>query len=160
MPVALVYLAIILIGTLSVAARHEPILLTGRRWLWLNTLALAGQLVIRPAPPALWIVLFGLLGATAWFSRTSWFVFKAQPSTIRSAIESRLQRVLVQFTPVEEGYQLDLAGGPAGIRIRQPFRWVLMLTFDGNWQQNKARVVQAFLMKFFEPIIPRLRFKV
>ena len=160
MAVGLIYLAIIVIGTVSVAARQGPILLTGRRWFWLNAIALAAQVVVRPAPTALWIVLFGLLGVTAWLSRTSWFVFKAQPSTIRSAIESRLRRVLVQFTPVGEGCQLDLAGGPAGIGIRRPFRWVLMLTFDGNWQQNKARVVQAFLMKFFEPIIPRLRFKV
>lgn len=160
MPVALVYLGIIVIGTVSVAVRHGPIVLTGRRWFWLNAIAFAAQAVVRPAPAALWIVLFALLGAASWFSRRSWFVFKTAPSTIRSAIDTRLRRVLVQFTSVGEGYQLDLAGGPAGIRIRQPLPGLLVLTFDGNWQQNKARVVQAFLMKYFEPVIPRLRFKV
>src|ERR1700737_510581 len=98
MVITLIYLAILAICVLCIAARHGPILLRGRTVVWFNGVAFGLHLLLRPSPAPLWLPLFGLLFGLSWGGGHSWFIFKEDPAALASAVESRLRRVLVEFS--------------------------------------------------------------
>jgi hypothetical protein len=158
--ITLAYLALLAIAGLCLAFRHGPILLRGRSLLWLNGIALAAQLLFRPAPAVLWLPLFAVIFGISWIGDDTWLVFKDDPATLAGEIETRLRRVLVEFSRDESGYRLRFGGRPASIRIRRALPGLQALTFGGNWQDNRAKVAQRFLRKYGEPLFPRPRFRV
>jgi hypothetical protein len=160
MVIALVYVAVLAIAALCIAARHGPIVLRGRSVLWLNGIALGAQVVFRPPPVLLWLPVFAIIFGVSWLGLQTWFVFKADPATLANAIETRLRRVLVEFKKDQNGYRLSFGGQPASIRIRQIVPGLQSLTFDGNWHDNKAQVARRFLSKYGEPVVPRPSFRV
>jgi hypothetical protein len=160
MVIALAYCIVLAVWALSIALRHGPILLRGRTVEWLTGIGLGLQVVVRPDPPLLWISLFAILFAGSWSSRDTWFVFKQDPSGLASAIETRMARVLVEFVRDQGSHQLSFAGHAASLRIRRFWGGLVTLTFGGSWQENKAKVLRRYLGKYFEPLIPRPRFKV
>ena len=159
MVITLAYLAVIAIGVLCIAVRHGPIVLRGRSVLWLNGIAFAAHLVFRPSPARVWLPLFAIIFGVSWFGVHTWFVVKEDPATLANAIETRLRRVLVEFSRDPNGYRLSFGGQPASIRVRG-WPGFQTLTFAGNWQDNRAKVAQRFLSKYGEPLIPRPRFRV
>jgi hypothetical protein len=159
MVITLAYLAVIAIGALCIAVRHGPIVLRGRSVLWLNGIAFAAHLVFRPSPARVWLPLFAIIFGVSWFGVHTWFVVKEDPATLANAIETRLRRVLVEFSRDPNGYRLSFGGQPAAIRLRV-WPGFQTLTFGGNWQDNRAKVAQRFLSKYGEPLIPRPRFRV
>jgi hypothetical protein len=104
--------------------------------------------------------LFALIFGLSWLGARTWFIFKEDPAALASAVESRLRRVLVEFSRDRRGYQLRVGGQPASIRFQRLWPGLQALTFRGNWQQNKAKVTARFLSKYFEAVIPRPRFRV
>jgi hypothetical protein len=113
---------------------------------------------LRPDPAFLWIVLFAIILGLSWLFRHNWFVFHVDPPRLEREIENRLKRVLLGFIREANRYRLNLEG-EASIEIR-PLGKVQALTFAGNWRQNRARVGRRFLAKYFDPVIPRPRFRV
>jgi hypothetical protein len=160
MLVALVYLTVLAGSALSIGFRHGPILLRGRALLLFNGIPLGLQGLFRPTPPLLWVPLFAVVFGLSWFSRNTWFIFKEEPLNLGNVIETRLQRVLVEFSRGQDTYQLSLGGQAASLRIRQLWPGLQTLTFGGSWQENKAKISRRFLGKYFDPVIPRPRFKV
>jgi hypothetical protein len=160
MVITLIYLAILVICALSIAARHGPILLRGRRILWFNGIVLGLQLLIRPPPILLWLLVFAVIFAVSWLGVRTWFVFKEDPLALARVIETRLRRVLADFDRNGDAYRIQFGGGPASIARRRLLPGVETLTFYGDWRQNKAKVARRFLAKYFEPVIPRPRFRV
>jgi hypothetical protein len=160
MVIALAYCIVLAVWALSIALRHGPILLRGRIVEWLTGIGLGLEVVVRPDPPLGWISLFAILFAGSWLNRNIWFVFKQDPSGLARAIETRMARVLVQFARAQGSYQLSFAGHAASLRIQRLWGGLVTLTFGGRWQENKAKVLQRYLGKYFEPLIPRPRFKV
>jgi hypothetical protein len=160
MVVTLAYLAFLGIGALCIAVRHGPILLKGRSVLWLNGIAFGAHLVFRPSPARVWLPLFAIIFGVSWFGVHTWFVVKEDPATLANAIETRLRRVLVEFSRDQNGYHLSFNGKPATIRFRRILPRFQALTFSGNWQDNRAKVAQRFLSKYGEPLFPRPRIRV
>ena len=160
MVITLAYLAVLAIGALCIALRHGPIVLRGRSVLWLNGIVFGVQILFRPSPVLLWLPLFAIIFGVSWLGARTWFIFKADPATFANAIESRLRRVLVEFSRDQRGYHLSFGGQPASIRLQRLGAGFQTLTFGGNWRDNKARVAQRFLRKYGEPLVPRLRFRV
>jgi hypothetical protein len=160
MIVALLYFAILLAGLVLVLIHHQPILLKGSRLVWLSAFALAVQLLFRPEPWVPWLIFFALAVVVSSLGWRAWIVFHVSDPALRTIIETRLRRVLVDFAIIPDGYRLSLPSGAAVIRIQRPLSAIATLTFDGPWQQNKLRVLKAFLAKSFDPVIPRLRIKV
>jgi hypothetical protein len=160
MVITLAYLAVLAIGALCVAVRHGPIVLRGRSVLWLNGVAFAAHVLFRPFPAQLWLPIFAVIFGASWFGIHTWFIFKEDPATLANAIESRLRRVLVEFSRNQNGYQLSFGGRPSTIRLHLILPRFQALTFNGNWQDNKAKVAQRFLSKYGEPLFPRPRFRV
>ena len=159
MVITLAYLGVLGIGALCIAVRHGPILLKGRSVLWLNGIAFAAHLVFRPSPAQVWLPLFAIIFGVSWLGVHTWFVVKDDPATLANAIETRLRRVLVEFTRDPNGYRLSFGGQPASIRLGV-WPGFQTLTFGGNWQDNRAKVAKRFLSKYGEPLIPRPRFRV
>jgi hypothetical protein len=162
MVITLAYLAVVAIGALCLALRHGPILLRGRSVLWLNGIAFGAHLLFRPSPALLWLPLFATIFGLSWLGAETWFVFKDEPATLGNAVEIRLRRVLVEFQGDQDGYRVSLGDGgrPASIRLRRVVPGFQALTFRGNWQDNRAKVVQRFLRKYGESLFPRPRFRV
>jgi hypothetical protein len=160
MVITLAYLAVPAIGALSIAARHGPIVLRGRNLLWFNGIAFTAHVLLRPSPALVWLPLFAVIFGVSWFGVNSWFVFKEDPSALANAVETRLRRVLVEFSRDQNGYHLSFGGKPASIRFRRVLPGLQSLTFTGNWQDNRAKVAQRFLSKYGEPLFPRPRFRV
>ena len=160
MVVALAYLAILAIGALGIAVRQGPILLRGRALLWFNGIAFVLQVLFRPFPALVWVPLFAIIFGVSWVARDAWFIFKADPTALAGAIETRLRRMLFEFTNARDGYQIAFGSGTASIRLQRPFRWLQVLTFGGNWPENRAKLARQFLGKYFEPVIPRPRLRV
>src|ERR1700732_4816933 len=160
MVITLAYLAVLAIGALCLAARHGPIVLRGRSVLWLNGVVFAAHLLFRPFPAQVWVPTFAVIFGGSWFGVHTWFIFKEDPAKLANAIESRLRRVLVEFSRDQGGYHLNFGGHPASIRLRRLGAGFQTLTFGGNWQDNKAKVAQRFLRKYGEPVVPRPRFRV
>ena len=160
MEITLAYLAVLAIGALCIALRHGPIVLRGRSLLWLNGIVFGLHLLFRPSPALLWLPLYAIIFGVSWRGVHTWFTFKEDPATLATAIETRLRRVLVEFSRDQSGYRLSFGGQPASIRVQRPWAGFQTLTFGGNWQDNKAKVAQRFLRKYGEPVVPRLRFRV
>src|ERR1700736_2129782 len=160
MVITLAYLAVLGIGALCLAARHGPIVLRGRRLVWLNGSPFAAHLQCRPFPAQAWVPILAVIFVGSWFGVHTWFIFKEDPAKLANAIESRLRRVLVEFSHDQNGYQLSFGGRPATIRLHRILPRFQALTFSGNWQDNKAKVAQRFLSKYGEPLFPRPRFRV
>ena len=128
--------------------------------LWLNGIVFGVQILFRPSPVLLWLPLFAIIFGVSWLGARTWFIFKADPATLANAIETRLRRVLVEFSRDQRGYRLSFDGQPASIRVQRPWAGFQTLTFGGNWQDNKAKVTKRFLSKYGEPVVPRPRFRV
>jgi len=128
--------------------------------LWLNGIALLVHVLFRPSPALLWVPLFAIIFGVSWLGVDTWFVFKDDPAALASAIETRLRRVLIEFSRDPSGYHLSLGGRTASIRLHPIVPGFLALTFRGNWKDNRARVARRFLRKYGEPLFPRLRFRV
>jgi len=160
MVITLAYLAVLAICGLCLAFRHGPILLRGRSVMWLNGVTFAAHILFRPSPVLVWLPLFAIIFGISWVGVDTWLVFKDDPATLASAIETRLRRVLVEFSRDQNGYQLSFGRRPASIRFRRVLPGLQALTFDGNWQDNRAKVAQRFLRKYGEPLFPRPRFRV
>ena len=128
--------------------------------MWLNGVTFAAHVLFRPSPVLVWLPLFAIIFGISWVGVDTWLVFKDDPATLASAIETRLRRVLVEFSRDQNGYQLSFGRRPASIRFRRVLPGFQALTFDGNWQDNRAKVAQRFLSKYGEPLIPRPRFRV
>jgi hypothetical protein len=160
MVITLAYLGVLAIGALCLAARHGPILLRGRSVLWLNGIVLGAHVLLRPSPVLVWLPLFAIIFGVSWLAVDTWFIFKDDPGQLANVIETRLRRVLVDFSRDQSGYRLSFGGQPASIRVQRPWAGFQTLTFGGNWQDNKAKVAQRFLRKYGEPVVPRLRFRV
>ena len=160
MVITLAYLAVLAIGALCIALRHGPIVLRGRSLLWLNGIVFGLHLLFRPSPELLWLPLYAIIFGVSWLGVHTWFIFKEDPATLANAIESRLRRVLVEFTRDQNGYHLSFSSKPATIRLRRIAPRFQALTFSGNWRDNKAKVAQRFLSKYGEPLFPRPRFRV
>src|SRR5437879_9606633 len=160
MVITLAYLAVLAIAALSVALRHGPILLRGRSVLWLNGITFVAHVLFRPPPALVWLPLFAIIFGVSWLGIDTWFVFKGDPALLANAIETRLRRVLVQFSRDQNGYRLSFGGRPASIRLRQIASGFFALTFRGNWQDNRGKVALRFLRKYGEPLFPRPRLRV
>ena len=160
MVITLAYLAVLAIGALGIAVRHGPIVLRGRSVLWLNGIVFGVQILFRPSPVVLWLPLFAIIFGVSWVGARTWLIFKDDPATLANAIETRLRRVLVEFSRDQSGYHLSFGGQPASIRLRRLWAGCQTLTFGGSWQDNKAKVAQHFLSKYGEPVVPRPRFRV
>jgi hypothetical protein len=160
MLITLAYLVVLAIAGLCIAARHGPIVVRGRYVLSLNGIAFAAHVLLRPTPALVWLPLFAVIFGVSWFGVQSWFVFKEDPAALANAIETRLRRVLVEFSRDQDGYQLSFGGRPASIRFRRILPGFQTLTFSGNWHDNKAKVAQRFLSKYGAPVVPRPRFRV
>jgi hypothetical protein len=160
MVITLAYLAVLAIGALCIAVRHGPIVLRGRSVLWLNGIVFGVQVVFRPSPVLLWMLLFAIIFGVSWLGVRTWFIFKEDPATLANAIETRLRRVLVEYSRDQSGYHLNFGGHLASIRFQRLCAGFQTLTFGGNWQDNKAKVAQRFLSKYGEPVVPRPRFRV
>jgi hypothetical protein len=160
MVITLAYLAVLAIGALCIATRHGPIVLRGQSLLWFNGIALAAHVLFRPSPALVWLPLFAVIFGVSWFGVHSWFLFKEDPAKLASAVETRLRRVLVEFSQDQNGYRLSFGGRPASIRLGRVLPGLQSLTFTGNWQDNRAKVAQRFLSKYGEPLFPRPRFRV
>jgi len=160
MVITLAYLVVLAIAGLCNAARHGPIVVRGRSVVWFNGIAFAAHVLLRPSPALVWLPLFAVIFGVSWFGVQSWFVFKEDPAALANAIETRLRRVLVEFSRDQSGYRLSFGGKPASIRFRRVLPGLQSLTFSGNWQDNRAKVAQRFLSKYGEPLFPRPRFRV
>lgn len=160
MVITLAYLAVLAIGALCVAARHGPIVLRGRSVLWFNGVTLAVHLLFRPFPAQVWLPVFAVIFAGSWLAVHTRFIFKDDQAELANAIETRLRRVLVEFSRDQNGYQLSFGGHPATIRLHRILPWFQALTFGGNWRDNRAKVALRFLSKYGEPLFPRPRFRV
>jgi hypothetical protein len=160
MVITLAYLALLAIGALCIAARHGPIVLRGRSVLWLNGVVFAANVLFRPSPAQVWLPIFAIIFGGSWLLVHTWFIFKEDPATLANAVESRLRRVLVEFSRDQNGYHLSFSGKAATIRFRRILPRFQALTFSGNWQDNRAKVAQRFLSKYGEPLFPRPRFRV
>jgi hypothetical protein len=160
MIVALIYFAILLAWLLLVAIRRRPILLKGSRLVWLSAVGLGTQLFFRLPPALPWLIFFALAAGVSALGWRAWILFHVSAPALRVIVETRLRRVLVDFATIPDGYRLSLHTGVAVLRIQHPLSMISTLTFEGRWQQNKARVLKAFLAKSFDPVIPRLHIKV
>jgi hypothetical protein len=160
MVITLAYLAALVIAALCIGARHGPIVLRGRSVLWLNGVVFGAHILFRPFPAQVWLPIFAVIFGGSWLGVHTWFIFKEDPEKLATAIESRLRRVLVEFSRDQNGYHLSFGGRPATIRLRRILPRFQALTFGGNWQDNKAKVAQRFLSKYGEPLFPRPRFRV
>src|ERR1700736_2231904 len=160
MVITLAYLAVLAIGALCLAARHGPIVLRGRRLVWLNGVVFAAHLLFRPFPAQVWVPIFAVIFVGSWFGVHTWFIFKEDPAKLANAIESRLRRGRAEFSHDQNAYQLSVGGRPATICLHRILPRFQALTFSGNWQDNKAKVAPRFLSKYGEPLFPRPRFRV
>jgi hypothetical protein len=160
MVIALAYLAILAIGAVGVGARQGPILLRGGTLLWFNGIAFGLQVLLRPFPALVWLPLFAIIFGVSWLGRNTWVIFKGDPASLSNAVETRLRRVLVEFSRDRNGYEIHFGGRLASIRLQRLFPGIQALTFGGNWQENRAKLARRFLGKYFEPVIPRPRFRV
>src|SRR5260370_21899892 len=119
MVITLAYLAVLAIGALCIAARHGPIVVRGRGVLWFNGIAFAAHVLLRPSPVLVWLPLFAVIFGVSWFGVHSWFVFKEDPAALANAVETRLRRVLVEFSRDQNVYRMSFGGRPSRIRVRR-----------------------------------------
>src|ERR1700674_4339983 len=106
MVITLAYLAVLAIGALCVAARHGPIVLRGRRVLWVNGGIFGAHILFWPFPAQARVPIFAVTFGGSCLGVPTWFIFKEDPANLGNAIESRLRRVLLEFSRDQNGYQL------------------------------------------------------
>lgn len=137
-------------------------LLTGRGWLRLNLafLAVAALVGVRDRGSLLaWVGLDAVMLALSWAVWRRWLLFKPEAGRTALLIEGALRRVRVPFRKHDDTYQLLIGSAPLSLEAGFHLPGLQVLKFDGDWNQNKARLAAALLAKRFRGVFPVLKLR-
>jgi hypothetical protein len=158
--IALAYLALLVVGAITVGTARRPVLLRGATLLRLNGLFAVVSLLIALAdpnqrPPAVTFVAF--LGLVTLAVRGRWIVFLRGTPDVLPLIDESLSRLRVSFTRDEDRFAI--AGG-AALRVSAILPGVRALRFDGDWRERRLSLARSLLAKRFRGPLPELRIRV
>lgn len=151
-----VFLVAAVAGALRLA--REPVALKGRVVSALNVayVAVGAALQLSGAhfPVALWLSLSALALLTGWLVDRSWILVHTDQAKASATVAMSLARLLVKAQVDGRVYRIEAPARSASITV---IAWpgpVVVLKFDGDWHQNKARLTRAYLAKQFRGVLP------
>jgi hypothetical protein len=159
MPIALAYLALVVVGIVTVGSARRPVLLRGATLLRLNTLFAVASSFIALAdptqrPPA--VALLAFLGLVTLAVRDRWIVFLRAMPDVLPLVDESLSRVRVSFTSDEDRFVIV---GGAALRVSTILPGVRALRFDGDWRERRLALARSLLAKRFRGPLPELHIR-
>lgn len=155
-----IYIGILVLGILKLAVSKTTILLRGKTILVFNfvfvILIFSVALISQSIPSTALLIFSAIILLLPLLIKNKWILLRNVPLKTAETIEQCLSMILISFTKIAGGYDLNLADGKAGVACYGIMPGTGIIDFNGRWKQKKVEVLQALLKKNFGSIFPKI----
>jgi hypothetical protein len=153
-----IYAAVLVLTLAASIPSRRRILVKGRAFFILNlgfvVAGVAAELAGARFPTAPWLTLSAIALSTGWLARSRWVLLHVNRDETDAVVAKSLARVLVKARLEGGRFTLAPPARAASLQVAALPGEVAILSFAGDWHQNKARLAMAYLAKQFHGILP------
>lgn len=159
--IAAAYVLISAVGLACAIGRNRTTLLKGEAFLLFNLFfvcAVVLTVIVRRELPTdgRLVLILGLITLASYLLRQRWLLLKDNQEETTAVVEDSFRRVLLPFQKTNGCYRLQVGNGLLQLNFsRLPLKSTL-ITFRGDAQPRKVRVLQNLLKKKFASLFPKL----